>query len=414
MTHKKKPNPSRQFSYLIKSSTMPFAFVVFMMLSCFLSPINTTAQPSNFNCVSPTGLPFNIIIANVTLNDGPLQTNSEIVAFDGSLCVGSVFYDGSTNIQMVAWQGDASQGLAGYTPGNPIEFKVFTRCYSTDFTLDATPVFLVGNGTFGAGSFTVVDLSVEEAACVLPVVSCPPPSFIVAVSIRHNSALLFWDCDTSTYEHQLVGMKLGGGENFNKFKRQYQCPIFKRMSDLTPNTSYIWKVRTFCDSLYSDVSEWTGIDTFTTTCVPPGQIVASNVSANGVTLTWASAPDSYGYELYGKRNGMGGWQILTVSPANTSVTLNNLAASTEYRWKVRSICDMDTSRYSPFTLPTAFNTPSLRISGSSQSPEVIGEIRAFPNPFEESVVFQYDLKSKANIEIEIFDFTGKIVWQSNM
>lgn len=122
-------------------------------------PNNSLAQP--FSPVDPTGLPYSIVLSNVTIDGGSLPANATIAAYDGSLCVGATFNLNGQNSQLVAWKADASQGLAGFTMGNPISFKVRTSWFSEMQVFNATPTFTIGNGNFGTGTFSVVSLNIS-------------------------------------------------------------------------------------------------------------------------------------------------------------------------------------------------------------------------------------------------------------
>jgi len=118
-------------------------------------------SPGNepFEPVPPTGLPYNIVLDEVLINDTNLPIGAQIGVFDGELCVGTAFFDGNPSMNLVAWQADPGQNLAGFTPGNTISFKYHTVWYSEVKNFDASANFLQGNGTFGDGTFSVVELS---------------------------------------------------------------------------------------------------------------------------------------------------------------------------------------------------------------------------------------------------------------
>ncbi|MCF8370708.1 MAG: choice-of-anchor D domain-containing protein [Bacteroidales bacterium] len=151
---------------------------VFVSSSAPVLPNNSSAAP--FSPVDPTGLPYSIIITGVTIDGGSLPTNASIAAYDGSTCVGSVFNNNNQNAQMVTWQADASQGLAGFTSGNPITFKVRTTWFSEMQIFTATPTFTMGNGNFGTGTFSVVSLNITTGLT---------PGYTISQSLFNFNAL---------------------------------------------------------------------------------------------------------------------------------------------------------------------------------------------------------------------------------
>ena len=137
---------------LLILSLLPFVFLQ-----------NIKAQlGTEFTPVDPTGMPYSIIIANITLNGGLLPDSTEIAVFNDTLCVGYTKYEGNTNQQLVAWEGDQSMGLAGFSSGQTMIFKVRLLVNSTYYIIDAIPTYSQGTGEFGYGNFTVVDLSVTS------------------------------------------------------------------------------------------------------------------------------------------------------------------------------------------------------------------------------------------------------------
>ncbi len=122
---------------------------------------NIKAQSgTEFIPVDPTGIPYSIIIANITLNGGVLPDSTEIAVFDDTLCVGYTKYAGNINQQLVAWEGDQSMGLQGFTTGHTMIFKVRLLVNNDYYIIDAIPSYSQGTGEFGFGNFSVVDLSV--------------------------------------------------------------------------------------------------------------------------------------------------------------------------------------------------------------------------------------------------------------
>ncbi|MFQ6606824.1 MAG: choice-of-anchor D domain-containing protein, partial [Fidelibacterota bacterium] len=115
----------------------------------------------HFTPVPPTGLPYNIVIDTASINDNGLLPGDSIGVFDGDLCVGATAITGSSsNLNLVAWQADTTYGLAGFTPGNPMTFKILSSLYGYPEVFTPTATFTVGNGTFGSGTYSVVDLVV--------------------------------------------------------------------------------------------------------------------------------------------------------------------------------------------------------------------------------------------------------------
>lgn len=109
---------------------------------------------AHFIPVEPTGLPYAIVVQNAILDEEDLASDDEIAVFDGEICVGSLVLDGDWPASITAWQADASQELAGFTPGNMISFRIWSSTGEQEWS--AVPEYSVGDGTFGFGFGTNV------------------------------------------------------------------------------------------------------------------------------------------------------------------------------------------------------------------------------------------------------------------
>ncbi|NJM14147.1 MAG: hypothetical protein HC896_01060 [Bacteroidales bacterium] len=105
--------------------------------------------------VEPTGLPYNVIITDISINGVEAIEGTYVQLYDGSLCVGTALYQTSANTLVVTWQGDPSQNILGFAVGNTITAKIYTEWYSKVQIFDAALSFERGNGTFGNDAFSV-------------------------------------------------------------------------------------------------------------------------------------------------------------------------------------------------------------------------------------------------------------------
>lgn len=130
----------------------------------------------HFTSVQPTGNPYNIIIQSHNLN-GFIEPGDEIAVFDNGLCVGvSAVQSDTGNIQLTAWESDLTNGLAGYTTGDTIEIKIWTALNGYDSELESELTFIVGDGTYGFGVFSVCSVLFN-----LPQITVDPGSMFVAI-----------------------------------------------------------------------------------------------------------------------------------------------------------------------------------------------------------------------------------------
>ncbi|OGV88203.1 MAG: hypothetical protein A3K19_27840 [Lentisphaerae bacterium RIFOXYB12_FULL_65_16] len=155
------------------------------------APVNQPL-PANgpFASVSPTGRPYNIVIANAGIDGGALAAGSQVAVYDGALCVGSAVYNGSGNLQLTAWEGTAAPLLPGFTVGHDMTFKVRANWFSDVRVFDATPAYTQGDGKFGTEPYSVANLSVSTG--IAPDIALSPALLnFDAITINTSKNLTF-------------------------------------------------------------------------------------------------------------------------------------------------------------------------------------------------------------------------------
>lgn len=113
-------------------------------------------QPEYFYPVERTGLPYAIVVDFAGYGEGSLMPGDEIGVFDGDLCVGAISVHGDAPYPITVWQGNDEQELPGFVPGNPIRFEYFRTMEMSYYPAQAT--YFAGDGTFGAGPYSIVEL----------------------------------------------------------------------------------------------------------------------------------------------------------------------------------------------------------------------------------------------------------------
>lgn len=129
----------------------------------------------HFQSPSETGLPYTIIIANSNLS-GVFSPGDEIGVFDDTVCVGTAAILSGSSIQITAWQEDALQGFPGFHTGDSIRVKAWADINGFASELPGSPEFLIGDGTFGSGYMSVMNVEF-----LLPAISISPLEFFVAL-----------------------------------------------------------------------------------------------------------------------------------------------------------------------------------------------------------------------------------------
>ena len=118
---------------------------------------------AQFTSVEPTGLPYHVVIQNITIDGVTAPSGTMVGLFDGELCVGSqVWNNENENLDVVVWEEDSWADLAGFTSGNEIQVQLYTSIYGQLGTLSASVDVINGDGTYGYGSYSVLDIACQS------------------------------------------------------------------------------------------------------------------------------------------------------------------------------------------------------------------------------------------------------------
>ena len=152
---------------------------------------------------------------------------------------------------------------------------------------------------------------------------------------------------------------LGGGEIL-------VTDTFYNFASLMQGGNFLWGVRADCGSSASTYT--TAI--FSTPCLQPFNLSASNIGTTTAKLNWEQAPginnNNTGFSVsYRLANTNNAWIQLTNiynNPTTTFFNITGLQPATAYEWRVRRVCSVINSSYitSQFTtlacIPSAVNT----------------------------------------------------------
>ena len=114
------------------------------------------------------------------------------------------------------------------------------------------------------------------------------------------------------------------------------------ISGLTASTSYIFQVQSNCSGSTSSYSSASSFTTFTPSCNVPSALIASSVTSNAATLSWAST-GAVSYNVMYKSASASTWTTVTVT--SNSKALSGLSPNTTYQFQVQSVCSGSSSAY---------------------------------------------------------------------
>jgi hypothetical protein len=137
---------------------------------------------------------------------------------------------------------------------------------------------------------------------------CLQPNNVTATLLAANSVSVSWN-DSGAPEW-LVEYQLTGETNWETVTPNPTTPTVV-ITDLTPNSYYIVRVKGICDSLIS--SSFSNEISFSTTCPPPTNLAIGNIGATTATITWQTGYNETQWECNYKATSGSNWQSIIAS-----------------------------------------------------------------------------------------------------
>jgi len=104
-----------------------------------------------------TGDSYAIVIQDAQIDGQILAVNDEIGVFTpAGLCVGASVWMDSTTLGLTAWADDSQtpEVVDGYKMGEQMSFRIWDASVNGEFS--ASPTYSIGDGTFGYGTYSIL------------------------------------------------------------------------------------------------------------------------------------------------------------------------------------------------------------------------------------------------------------------
>ena len=157
----------------------------------------------------------------------------------------------------------------------------------------------------------------------------------------------------------------------------------KLIIGLTPQTQYIWQIKSYCDSLGNSSSQWATVDSFfteNTTLTYPTNNYANNITFYNAQVNWTGANNTDRFKIRYRIFGTTTWNYLSnIAGFASSTQLPQLNQLTTYEWSIMSYYDSTNllgSLWSPidtFTTAQFIPAPFFPIINTSISSTLCGE-----------------------------------------
>ena len=304
-----------------------------------------------------------------------------------------------------------------------LEITVTHATQSTgDFSIAETTPSAVNNG--GASFSNVFSDLFASGGCNLTVLDVPfdacadlqVPTGAYGFAYKTDEALLLWDYRPNVDRYR-IQYRVQGTTSWTTFCASGSPRNQWLLRNLTPNTTYEWRMYESCSS--GPRSDATPIMTFTlddnNSCSEPEEIgyaYFANGNPTKVYLYCNYEPNlDLLFRLQWRELGTSTWSSQGLR--NNRYTVQNLSPSTTYEYRWRARCSgIWTSYTAPDTFTTLPAPPPIAPRNESDFEEMestkTGSFTLFPNPTNEAFNMEFGTETLPSI-VRVFDVQGKMV-----
>lgn len=246
---------------------------------------------------------------------------------------------------------DTFKVRASLEPGTDYEYKVKTVCaFNSPLSWSAFQYFTT------------------------PEDPCSNPSGQTVTDIGATQATISWDGVPDALTYKLRIRKEGTTQWLSN---TITAPTtFKVRTNLEPGSEYEYGLKTLCAT--NSPAGYGLSGTFTTLdypCDNPIDHTVSDIQPTGATMSWNSEPNAIKYKLKIRETGTTAWSFHTIQLPDTFKVRTGLLPSTNYEYKVKTVCSFNTPLSWGVTQYFATAMARLASEGSEES-----RISVFPNP----------------------------------
>lgn len=191
---------------------------------------------------------------------------------------------------------------------------------------------------------------------------CLTPINTHASNVNYYNVNLNWDIVTGSYSYK-IRYKIINSTSWSYKNNIPPSSNVKFVANLIPLSTYIWQIRTHCDSTNTNTSQWSPVDTFSTntTLYPaPTGLNTTNITYNNALANWTQIQTVNRYVIHYKIYGTTTWSNLgNIDSTMTTKIIPLLQQNTTYEWQIMAYYDSTTQLASLWSASDTFTTNSF-------------------------------------------------------
>ena len=284
---------------------------------------------------------------------------------------------------------------------SPISYKCGAdqECSNAN-TVNANGPSGTGSVHFRASTFDAdCNKTGDDEDCSATTCSCTVPANIIITSIENDQVQVCWDAQDCASGYILQYQWKG---HSNWITVDVTAPDHCTIIDLKSHTNIYVKVATVCSTGDTTDYSYTANYKYSAACIVPVNQSTTDITSTSATLNWtpgtASGQQRVRYQIVGQTAST----VVNVSKDATSLTVNNLTPSTQYKWKVKGDC---WSSYLKFT------TAGQKLGGLTSEGSV-NKLSVYPNPATDNLYVNIKMNDSKDhsATLQILNTMGQIVY----
>ena len=244
---------------------------------------------------------------------------------------------------------------------------------------------------------------------------CENPTGLRAIFVDDVSGRLEWD-NASNTSFKVQWAEMSQKNNPAAWSSATKGSASRHdISGLSPNTAYIFNVRSWCKAGWSPERPFEVFTTLANPCDIPTNPSTDAITDDRVRFNWDVMPNTVKYRVRYREQGTSTWTTFAISDPNRNFYFETgLQASTTYEWRVKNVCQYGQVSGTKWSSIMTFTTdpsaaPGARLKAGDQPEQATQSLLVYPNPNNGEFNLSMTLEQNVQYTLEIRDLTGRII-----